>query len=99
MPVCDHPMFESLEGLRGTGKSTVAPLLADAREAALVSTVPVLYEPLRQEIDRNDNAEARLCFYLSALFTATDEIRQRLSGGIPVVVESYFARCLATHEA
>lgn len=97
--MCDHPMFESLEGLRGTGKSTVAPLLAAAREAALVATVPVVYEPLRREIDRKGNAEARLCFYLSALFTATDEIQQRLSVGIPVVVESYFARCLATHEA
>lgn len=99
MPVCDQPMFESLEGLRGTGKSTVAPLLAAAREAVLVATVPAMYQPLRREIDRKDNAEARLCFYLSALFTATDEIQQRLSGGIPVVVESYFARCLATHEA
>jgi hypothetical protein len=97
--MCDHPLFESLEGLRGTGKSTVAPLLAAAREAVLVPTVPAMYHPLRQKIDQQDNTEARLCFYLSALFTATDEIQQRLSGGIPVVVESYFARCLATHEA
>jgi hypothetical protein len=99
MPVRDYPLFESLEGLRGTGKSTVAPLLAVAREAVLVATVPAMYQPLRLEIDQKDNAEARLCFYLSALFTATDEIQQCLSGGMPVVVESYFARCLATHDA
>jgi hypothetical protein len=98
-PVCDQPLFESLEGLRGTGKSTLAPLLAAARKAVLVSTVPPFYQPLRQEIDQRGNVEARLCFYLSALFTATDEIQRLLSAGTSVVVESYFARCLASHEA
>jgi hypothetical protein len=97
--VSDAPLFESLEGLRGTGKSTVAPLLATARRAVLVSSVPSFYQTLRQEVDRRENAEARLCFYLSALFTATDEIKRYLSVGVPVVVESYFARCLATHQA
>jgi predicted kinase len=83
-------MFESLEGLRGTGKSTVAPLLAAARGAVVVLAVPPSYQPLRREIDRRENAEARLCFYLSALFTATDEIQRHLSAGVPVVVERYF---------
>jgi predicted kinase len=98
-PVSDTPLFESLEGLRGTGKSTIAPLLAAARDAVLVPTVPPSYHELRGEVDRRGNAEARLCFYLSALFTATDEIQAHLSAGVPVVVESYFARCLATHKA
>ncbi|WP_371629965.1 hypothetical protein OG892_21080 [Streptomyces sp. NBC_00341] len=40
-----------------------------------------------------------MCFYLSALFTANDQIQRYLSAGIPVVVESYFARCLANHRA
>jgi predicted kinase len=97
--MCDRPLFESFEGLRGTGKSTLAPLLAVARGAVLVPTVPPIYQSLRLEIDQQDNAEARLCFYLSALFAATDEIQRYLCGGISVVVESYFARCLATHEA
>jgi predicted kinase len=97
--MCDQPLFESLEGLRGTGKSTLAPLLATARGAVLVPTVPPYYQPLRSEIDRRGNIEARLSFYLSALFMATDEIQRRLSAGTPVVVESYFARCLASHQA
>ncbi|MET9398510.1 hypothetical protein [Kitasatospora sp. NPDC002965] len=95
----DRPLFESLEGLRGTGKSTVAPMLAAAREAVLVPTVPVFYQPLRREIDMRDNIEARMSFYLSALFTAVDEIRHHLAADVPVVVESYFARCLANHRA
>ncbi|MEU9888207.1 hypothetical protein [Sphaerisporangium sp. NPDC051011] len=95
----DLPLFESLEGLRGTGKSTIAPLLSAAREAVLVPTVPIFYQPLRREIDIRQNVEARMCFYLSALFTAVDEIQRYLSAGIPVVVESYFARCLANHQA
>jgi shikimate kinase len=93
----DRPTFESLEGLRGTGKSTIAPMLAAARGAALIPTVPLIYQPLRREVDRQENVEARVCFYLSALFTAAEEIQHYLALGIPVVVESYFARCLATH--
>jgi hypothetical protein len=97
--MCDQPLFESLEGLRGTGKTTLAPLLAAARGAVLVPTIPAHYLPLRQEVDRAGNVEARLCFYLSALFTATDDIQRHLSARTPVVVESYFARCLASHQA
>jgi hypothetical protein len=97
-PMCEQPLFECLEGLRGTGKSTLAPLLAAARGAVLVPTVPTYYQPLRRKIDRRSNVEARLCFYLSALFTATDEIQRHLYAGTPVVVESYFTRCLTSHE-
>ncbi|MCM2390925.1 hypothetical protein [Streptomyces albipurpureus] len=95
----DSPLFECLEGLRGTGKSTIAPMLATARRAILVPTVPLFYQPLRREVDRRGNTEARMCFYLSALFTVTDEIQRLLAEGTPVVVESYFARCLANHQA
>ncbi|MGV9424442.1 AAA family ATPase [Streptomyces sp. NPDC003656] len=95
----DHPRFESLEGLRGTGKSTIAPMLAAARQAVLVPTVPALYQPLRREVDKRANLDARMCLYLSALFTAAGEIRRHLEGGVPVVVESYFARCLTSHRA
>ncbi|MEV1019771.1 hypothetical protein [Streptomyces sp. NPDC050264] len=95
----DQAPFESLEGLRGTGKSTLAPMLAAARGAVLVPTVPLTHQALRREVDRMANAEARMCFYLSALFTAADQIQRYLSAGTPVVVESYFARCLANHRA
>lgn len=99
MPVPDLPLFESLEGLRGTGKSTVAPLLAAARGAVHVPTVPLCYQSLRRRVDMQGSVEARMCFYLSALFAASDEIQNYLADGVPVVVESYFARCLATHRA
>ncbi|GAA2268854.1 hypothetical protein GCM10010145_50800 [Streptomyces ruber] len=95
----DQPTFESLEGLRGTGKSTIAPMLAAARQAVLVPTVPALYQPFRREVDKRTNVEARMCLYLSALFTAAEEIQHHLRGGASVVVESYFARCLASHRA
>ncbi|MFG2629699.1 hypothetical protein [Streptomyces sp. NPDC048473] len=74
-------------------------MLAAARGAVLVPTVPPTHQALRQEVDRLGNVEARMCFYLSALFTAADQIHRYLSAGTPVVVESYFARCLANHRA
>ncbi|MGW2858330.1 AAA family ATPase [Streptomyces sp. NPDC001205] len=95
----DRPRFECLEGLRGTGKSTLAPMLAEARGAVLIPTVPAEYQALRHTVDQRASVEARMCFYLSALFTATDDIQRHLEAGISVVVESYFARCLATHRA
>ncbi|MER5972722.1 hypothetical protein ABT112_23820 [Streptomyces sp. NPDC002055] len=95
----DHPRFESLEGLRGTGKSTLAPMLAAARQAVLVATVPSLYQPLRHVVDERTNVEARMCLYLSALFVAAEEIQHHLDAGVSVTVESYFARCLANHRA
>jgi hypothetical protein len=74
-------------------------MLAAARGAVLVPTVPPTYQVLRQEVDRLGNVEARMCFYLSALLTAADQIQRYLSAGTPVVVESYFPRCLANHRA
>ncbi|MGW4273784.1 hypothetical protein ACWEGQ_15790 [Streptomyces seoulensis] len=74
-------------------------MLAEARGAILIPTVPSLYQALRFEVDLRESAEARLCFYLSALFTATEEIRYHLAAGASVVVESYFARCLTNHHA
>lgn len=93
------PLFESLEGLRGTGKSTIAPLLAAARGGVVIATVPATYHGLRREIDARGNVEARMAFYLSGLLTATDDIRRHLAAGTPVVVDSYVARCLANHRA
>ncbi|MBL3805938.1 hypothetical protein [Streptomyces sp. BRB081] len=74
-------------------------MLAAARQAVLVATVPLPYQPLRQALDERTNVEARMCFYLSGLFTAAEEIQHHLDAGVPVVVESYFARCLTTHRA
>jgi predicted kinase len=93
------PRFESLEGLSGTGKSTVAPLLAATRGAVLVRTVPLAFQGLRRVLDRRRNVDARMALYLSALLVAAEEIQQHLDAGRPVVVESYFARCLANHRA
>ncbi|GEM29086.1 hypothetical protein NN3_00930 [Nocardia neocaledoniensis NBRC 108232] len=99
MAVSEPVLFESIEGIAGTGKTTVAPLLAQARQAVLVATVPANFQPLRRELDNSSNADARMCLFLSALLTATDQIVRYLEAGIPVVVESYFARCLTTHRA
>jgi hypothetical protein len=74
-------------------------MLAAVRQAVLVPTVPAFYQPLRHELDKRTNVEARMCLYLSALFTAAEEIQYHLRSGVPVVVESYFARCLTSHRA
>ena len=99
MPMSDRSLFESLEGLRGVGKSTIAPLLAEARGSILVPTSPAPYQQLRRLVDQQDCPDTRVCLYLSALFASTRQIMRHLAEGTPVVVESYFARCLATHRA
>ncbi|WP_263166412.1 hypothetical protein [Streptomyces sp. SCSIO ZS0520] len=93
----DLPRFLALEGLRGVGKSTVAPLVAAALGAELVPTVPPPYAAARRHVDGRENPEARMCLYLAALFDAAERIRQLGCEGRSVVVESYFARCFATH--
>ncbi|MEY9846134.1 thymidylate kinase [Streptacidiphilus sp. BW17] len=94
-----EPRFIVLEGLSATGKTTVAPLLADALGAVLLDTLNARFEPMRRNVDASRNVMARMNFWMMVNYLASDTVRATLATGRSVVMESYFYRTLATHAA
>lgn len=91
-------MFVALEGLRGCGKSTIAPLLAKALSAVQVPTFPAEFSQARAFIDwRSRNARARAHLFLAALLVTADQVSALLEAGTSVVIDSFAQRTIATH--
>lgn len=93
-------MFVALEGLRGCGKSTVAPLLARALDAVRMPTFPAEFSQARAFVDwRSRNADARAHLFVAAVLVTADRVRAQLDAGTSVVIDSFAQRTLATHRA
>jgi dTMP kinase len=95
----DEPSFVVLEGLSATGKTTVAPALAEALDAVLLDTLNDRFTPMRRNVDASRCPTARMHFWLLVNYLASDTVRATLAAGRSVVMESYFYRTLATHAA
>jgi thymidylate kinase len=91
--------FTVLEGLSAVGKSTIAPMLADALGAEFIPSVLPEFEHIRRRIDRGPLVMARLHFWLMSNYALSERVSAVLAAGRDVVVESYFYRTLATHTA
>lgn len=91
--------FVVVEGLSGVGKSTTAPLLAEALGATYVDTLIHEFEPVRRKVDAGDSVAARMHFWMMANYAISDVVRKMLATGESVVIESYFYRTVATHGA
>jgi len=91
--------FVVVEGLSAVGKSTVAPMLAEATGAEYLPTLPPTFEDARRLVDRSGLVMARLHFWMMCNYAVADRVRALLRDGRSVVVESYFYRTLATHAA
>ncbi|XVS65994.1 dTMP kinase [Actinosynnema sp. CA-299493] len=91
--------FIVVEGLTGVGKSTTAPLLAEALNARYIDTLVHGFEPVRRKIDDSNSVAARLHFWMMANYTVSEIVQDVLNKGTSVVIESYFYRTLATHGA
>lgn len=91
--------FISLEGLSGVGKSTISKLLAEKIKAELVGTIPRIFGDLRRALDHSETTSihTRFLFYLAAVLEGERSIREVLSTGKTVVVESYLYRTIAFH--
>lgn len=93
-------VFVALEGLRGCGKSTIAPLLADELGAQHVPTIPAEYSQARTFLDHQSrNVDARAHLFASALLITAERVRALLDAGTSVVIDSYLQRTVATHRA
>jgi len=91
-------MFITLEGLHGVGKSTVADMLADRLQGAvLVPTIPRELQTARRFVDNSADVNARYLFYLSAVSIAADQVRALGEAGRIVIAESFIHRTVAFH--
>ena len=90
------PSFIVIEGLDGTGKSTLAVKLAERLPAVCLRTPPDELQNIRETIDNTycECGIATQLFYGSTVAYISDKIRSFISRGQSVVVDRYW---LSTH--
>jgi dTMP kinase len=98
-PGVNASRFTVLEGLSAVGKSTVAPMLADALGAEFIRSVLPEFHDIRRYVAAGRSVMARLHFWFMSNYALSQKVGAVLAGGRDVVVESYFYRTLATHAA
>jgi len=70
--------FIALEGIDGSGKTTVCKLLSKKMKAYLYKTPSWPFANLREIIDKTVDIKSRFYFYLSSVFHASAEIEELL---------------------
>ncbi len=90
-PTSDSPAFIAVEGLDGSGKSTLTEHLARSLGAELHTTPNAQLRSLRPDILEGlaDSPVARQAFYLATVAHASDHIRRSLQRGRSVVLDRY----------
>lgn len=88
--------FVVLEGLSGTGKTTIARELARLLRGTYVHTPMGSYHRIRVDIDARATPAERYCFYVAALAGAGGEIAKLRETG-PVVCDRWVATTQSWH--
>lgn len=91
-------MFIVIEGLDGSGKSTVAQGLAKTLNGVYYKTPPKEYLTIRSQVDNCGNRDAQLYYYLSSVFFASTQIQQLLNQGKIVVCDRYYHTTIITYK-
>jgi dTMP kinase len=90
--------FIVLEGVSGTGKSTLAKALAERLRATSLHTLPAPHTDWSPLVNRQLRALPQFAFYLSGLLHAADSIRLARAVS-PVVADRYASSVVACHAA
>lgn len=92
-----RPVLIAIEGMDGTGKSTLARALAEALDATLLRTPTNALATVRPAIDAAlaPSAVATQLFYASTVALASVEADALLASGRSVIADRYWASTLA----
>jgi dTMP kinase len=90
--------FIALEGIDGSGKTTVCQILSKKINAEVYKTPSWPFSDLRDVIDKNVDIKSRFFFYLSSVIHASSEIA-RLLNHKHVVCDRYILSTLCYHRA
>jgi thymidylate kinase len=90
--------FVVLEGISGSGKSTIAALLADRLGCVHFHTVPTPVSDLQPYINSRARAFPQLAFYLAGVLHASDLARTALKDG-HAIADRYVNSVIANHAA
>jgi len=90
-------MFIVIEGLDGSGKSTVADELSQLLGAELYKTPPADYSVIREFVNNSENRDAAFYYYLSSVFHASSQIEALIQKGKSVVCDRYYYTTLTAY--
>lgn len=92
-------VFMVLEGLSGSGKTTIGKIVAKRIKGEFYRTPPSLFTgSVRDSIDKCANGSARFLFYLAGVVQASDEI-SRILVDRSVVCDRYLLTTFCYHRA
>ncbi|MFW8632071.1 dTMP kinase [Vibrio natriegens] len=92
-------MFIVIEGLDGSGKSTVSKHLAEKLNAKLLTTPGADFKDIRKQLDTvfEHNTKARQLFYMATVLNVADEAQRLIDSGQHVVVDRYWLSTQVYH--
>ncbi len=92
-------LFVAVEGLSGSGKTTLCGELVRRLGFTMVEAVPPRLHWFRDAVQASCPMDTRLHFWLAAFYSAAARIDDHRSHGTDVVIDTYFYRTLAAHQA
>lgn len=92
-------MLIVIEGLDGSGKSTVSKILAMKLNANLLTTPGTDLKDTRKQLDTifKNNPKARQLFYMSTVLNVSDDAQALIASGQHVVVDRYWLSTQVYH--